>query len=249
MSMRCGERRDQRAVIFIGALSASIAKKQNKPNDRRVAENGVNEIKGQFTSRPPTHLDFPASPPKNFHQWVRFLASDNYRCWEQATISRGCRYQKEESLGKTLLGGLKSLESLRSLERPERPGDSAESGELIWKQLAAATWQPAGFFPQNLSSCDFDLRKCSAATTLNLIWKCSRTSIQKINKKKKQKLKRRKNQKQAAVAAAGSFLIYSHNFYAPFQWACGGGGCGEWAGDRLSRPSSPLWRLCAGATP
>jgi len=38
-----------------------------------------------------------------------------------------------------------------------------------------------------------------------------------------------KNRKQAAVAvaaAAGSFLIYSHNFYAPFQWACGGGGGG-----------------------
>lgn len=62
------EQKRSRAVIFIGALSASIAKKQNKPNDRRVAENGVNEIKGQFTSRPPTHLDFPASPPKNFHQ-------------------------------------------------------------------------------------------------------------------------------------------------------------------------------------
>jgi len=145
MSMRSGERRDQRAVIFIGALSASIAKKQNKPNDRRVAENGVNEIKGQFTSRPPTHLDFPASPPKNFHQWVRFLASDNYRCWEQATISRGFRYQKEESLGKTLIGGLKSLESLRSLERPERPGDSAESGELIWKHIISLGNQLAFF--------------------------------------------------------------------------------------------------------
>jgi len=114
MEMRSGERRDQRAAIFFGALSASIAKKQKiikKKNKPDIG--GKNEIKGQY----PLTWIFPP-PQKSISDsdlWPVIITGVTI---EQTTNSRGCRYQKKIYFSISP-GGLESL------------GESAESGELI----------------------------------------------------------------------------------------------------------------------
>jgi len=76
--MRSGERRDQRAAIFFGALSASIAKKQKIIKKKKQTRHWGKKWNQRAI---PTHLDFPA--PNEINQWFRPLASDNYRCYNR----------------------------------------------------------------------------------------------------------------------------------------------------------------------